>query len=336
MLRSASATPPRTLVDIFRPRCSLTPQATALDSGVGRAHLRRARRGRRRGRRRAGRARGRTPATRSACGSRRAPPTSTSPSSAILLAGAAYVPGRRRRPRRAGPAWSSTRPRSPRSSATTWPSSRAGERACRESPRAADARRRRLGHLHLRLDRHAQGRRGHPPQRRGVRRRRVADVPPGRAARPRRPGDGRPVGRLRRQLRGDVAGLGVRRLPGARAPRRWCAAASTSGRGWSPTTSPWSRPCRPWSRCGPTSALDRGAAADHGRRGLPARAGGAAAAPGPRGLEHLRPDRGDGRRLRRAARRHRPGADRAARSTAGTSRSSTPTATRWPRARPAS
>ena len=37
------------------------------------------------------------------------------------------------------------------------------------------------------------------------------------AARPRRPGAGRPVRRLRRLLRGDVAGLAPRRLPGARA-----------------------------------------------------------------------------------------------------------------------
>ena len=89
--------------------------------------------------------------------------------------------------------------------------------------------RRRLGDLHLRLHRHAEGRGGHPPQRGRVRGRRVPDVPPGRAARGRRPGDGRAVGRLRRELRGDVARLAVRRLPGPGAARRWSAAASTSG-----------------------------------------------------------------------------------------------------------
>ena len=43
---------------------------------------------------------------------------------------------------------------------------------------------------------------------RRLRRRRGAAVPAGRAARARRPGDGRPVRRLRRLVRGDVAGLG--------------------------------------------------------------------------------------------------------------------------------
>jgi hypothetical protein len=32
---------------------------------------------------------------------------------------------------------------------------------------------------------------------------------------------------------------------------RWCAAAWTWVRGWSPATSPWSRRCRRWPRCGP-------------------------------------------------------------------------------------
>ena len=55
---------------------------------------------------------------------------------------------------------------------------RASARRGRPAPRTRP-RRRRLGHLHLRLDRHAQGRRGHAPQRRGVRGRRGAAVPPG-------------------------------------------------------------------------------------------------------------------------------------------------------------
>ena len=52
-------------------------------------------------------------------------------------------------------------------------------------PRPPGARpgRRRLGDLHLRLDRYAEGRGRDPPQRRGVRGRRGPDVPPGGAAR---------------------------------------------------------------------------------------------------------------------------------------------------------
>ena len=83
------------------------------------------------------------------------------------------------------------------------------------------------------LDRNPEGRRGDPPQRGGVRRRRGANVLAGQSDRARRPGAGRAVGGLRRLLRGDVAGLAARRLPGARTARRWCAAAWTSGRGWS-------------------------------------------------------------------------------------------------------
>ena len=66
----------------------------------------------------------------------------------------------------------------------------------------------------------------------------------------RRPGDGGALGRVRRVLRGDVAGLGPRRAAWSRRPGRWSAAASTSARGWWPTTSPSSPRCRRWSRCG--------------------------------------------------------------------------------------
>ena len=54
------------------------------------------------------------------------------------------------------------------------------------------------------------------------------------------------------------------------------------------------------------------AAADLRRRGVPARAGRAGRRRGPRGVEHLRADRGHRRRLRRAADRRGAGADRAA------------------------
>ena len=53
-------------------------------------------------------------------------------------------------------------------------------------------------------------------------------------------------------------------------------------------------------------------AADLRRRGVPARAGRAAGRRGPRGVEHLRADRGHRRRVRRPADRRRAGADRAA------------------------
>ena len=66
---------------------------------------------------------------------------------------------------------------------------------------------------------HAEGRRGHPPLRRRVRRRRGPAVPAGRADRARRPRARRAVGRVRRLLRGDVARLAPRRLPRAGAAR---------------------------------------------------------------------------------------------------------------------
>ena len=75
-------------------------------------------------------------------------------------------------------------------------------------------------------------------------------------------------------------------------------------------------PPRRSTRCGSSSSAARPA-----RRALVARVVGARAG----GVEHLRPDRGDRRRLRRAAGRRRAGAHRAARSTAGTSPWSTPT-----------
>ena len=54
-----------------------------------------------------------------------------------------------------------------------------------------------------------------------------------------------------------MARLGARRLPGAGALGRSCAAASTSDRGWSRTTSRSSRPCRRWSPCGRPSRWTR-------------------------------------------------------------------------------
>ena len=114
------------------------------------------------------------------------------------------------------PNWCSARPTSSRSSPKPGllrgPGSSRGWRAAR-----AAGPRRRLDHLHLRIDRHAQGRGRHAPQRRRVRRRRGADVPAGQPDWAGRPGAGRVVGGFRRIVRGDVAGLAARRLPGSRA-----------------------------------------------------------------------------------------------------------------------
>ncbi len=81
---------------------------------------------------------------------------------------------------------------------------------------AAGPRRRRVDHLHLGIDRHAEGRRGDASIGGRLRRRRGGAVPAGRAARARGPRAGRPLGGLRRILRGDVAGLAARRVPRAR------------------------------------------------------------------------------------------------------------------------
>ena len=64
--------------------------------------------------------------------------------------------------------------------------------------RGAAAPRRRVDHLHLRIDRHAQGRRRHASQRGGLRRRRGADVLAGQPDWSGRPGTGRSVGGVRR------------------------------------------------------------------------------------------------------------------------------------------
>ena len=141
-------------------------------------------------------------------------------------------PGRRRRPRTSGPRWSSGRPRS----SAVIADGRGSPCSARSPGGASDRRpgRRRLDHLHLGLHRQAQGRRGHPPQRRRIRRRRGAPVPAGSTThRPGRPGPGRPLGRVRRLVRGDVAGLAARRLPGPRPARAGPQPAPTSAPGWS-------------------------------------------------------------------------------------------------------
>ena len=117
--------------------------------------------------------------------------------------------------------------------------------------RGAAGSRRRLDHLHVRIHRHPEGCRGHASQRRRVRRRGSANVLAGQPHWARRPGAGRTLGRVRRVVRGDVAGLAARRPAWCPRRARWCAAAWTWGRGWCPATSPWCRRCRRWRRCGP-------------------------------------------------------------------------------------
>ena len=173
--------------------------------------------------------------------------------------------------------------------------------------------RRRLDHLHVRLDR---------------RRRRASRSPtvrPPRSSTPRRGSSCRSS----RSARATGCSPGCRSpstrrarrcgWPGGTAPA-WCRRrARWSAAAW--TSAPWLVDqrdhgrldrARRWPRCGRPTSLDRGAAADLRRRGLPARAGRPAGRRRPRGLEHLRPDRGDRRRLRRPADAGGAGADRPA------------------------
>ncbi len=178
----------------------------------------------------------------------------------------------------------------------------------------ADTCRRRLDHLHLRLDRAAQGCRRQPPLGGSLRRRGGTALPHRCPPRPRRPGTCRPFRRVRRLVRGDVAGLALRRLSRAGAPFR---RAQRRGPRRLARSSPDHRRL---DGADPRSAVagrgpGAGAAADLRRRGLPAGTRRPAGGRGPRGLEHLRPDgghrRGHGLPARRAlARQHRAAAGR--------------------------
>ena len=226
--------------------------------------------------------------------------------------------GRRRRSRRSAPTWCSARPAS--SAIITdlglvrGPGSSRGWRA---GPAAGP--RRRVDHLHLRFHRHPEGRRGDAPQRRRVRRRRGADLPAGQPDRTRRPGARRAVRRVRRVVRGDVAGVALRRVPGARAP---LAGAQRHGPG---PVAGVARHHRGLDGADAGRAVARrgargGAAADLRRRGLPARTRRAAGGRGPRGVEHLRPHRGDRGGVPGQARGHGPGQHRAAAARLGPGR----------------
>ena len=168
-----------------------------------------------------------------------------------------------------------------------------------------------MDHLHLRFHRDAEGRGGDPPQCRRVRRCRGRDVPAGRAAGSGRSGPGRPVGRVRRVLRRDVARLALRRMPGACATRPrevGYGPRAVAGATGHHCCLDGAHPGVAVATGGPRS----GATADLRRRGLPARAGCPSCRRRPRGVEHLRPHRGDRGGVRRAARRHHAGPHRLA------------------------
>ena len=198
-----------------------------------------------------------------------------------------------------------------------------GDRAARRpgTPRHARPRRRRLDHLHLRLHRHAQGRRGHATARA------AAFVDAEAAAVPRRTSRSAPATGCWPGSRSPSTPPARRcGWPGGTAPAwcprraRWCAAASTSARGWSAQRITVVSTVPTLAALWPPRRARRRAAADLRRRGVPARAGRAARRRGPRGVEHLRPDRGHRRRLRRAADRRGTGADRAAAGRLGAGR----------------
>ena len=256
LLRGDMAPPPRTLVDIFRATVEQAADEPAVDAGNERADLRRAGRGRRR-----------AAAELNAHGVGRGDRVGVRIRSGttdlyvailgILLAGAAYVPVDADDPDERARLVFDEADVAAIVGNDLAVVARRRRRPAREP--GDRARRRRLGDLHLRLDGTPKGVAVTPPQRRGLRRRRVAAVPAGRAARRRRPGDGRPLGRLRRLLRGDVAGLAVRRLPGpgaaragAQRDRRRPVAGGQRRSRSSPRSRPWSRCGRPrrWPRSG--------------------------------------------------------------------------------------
>ena len=230
----------------------------------------------------------------------------------VLAAGAAYVPGRCRRPRRA------------RRTGV-----RRGRRRCASSPRpgcTAASARRGAGAPAAPLSRDdawiiftsgstgtPEGRRRHPPQRRRLRRRRGADVPAGQPDRPRRPGAGRVVGGLRRLVRGDVAGLATRRLPGPGAALAGAQRHGPRARGWSSRDITVVSTVPTLAALWPAEALEAVRLLIFGGEACPPElAERLGPMRRPRGVEHLRPHRGHRRRVRGAARRHEPGPHRPA------------------------
>ena len=171
--------------------------------------------------------------------------------------------------------------------------------------------RRCMDHLHVRVHRQAEGRGRHPPLRGRLHRRRGQALSPTRTPRTGRPGDGRAVGGLRRVLRGDLAGLGVRRVPGARS-----ALAGPQWHGPGALADGQRRQCGLHGADPGVAVADggdgRGAAAHPRWGGLPAGDRGEARHRRPGGVEHLRTDRGHRGVVRRAPHRRGAGPDRAA------------------------
>ena len=121
--------------------------------------------------------------------------------------------------------------------------------------------------------------------------------------------------------------MGQRRGARARAARAGARRALTWGPGWPSGASPWSRPCRPSPRCGTSGRCAGVRLLILGGEACPPELGWRLAEE-PRGVEHLRADRGD-RRRDRARDPPRCGRSRSAgRCTAGRSRSSTRPASR--------
>ena len=229
LFRSAAAPAERTLLDVLAATAALYPHHPAIDDGEAAADLPRAR-ARRSTSSRSGSPRPASAwATGSACGSPRAPRTCTSRSWRC------WPPARPTcrwtpRTRTSAPTWCSARPRSARCSA---PTARSITRTAPIGlPGAPGARRRRVDHLHVRLHRQAQGRRGHPPRRGGLRGRRGRGCSWSTSRSARATGCW-PGCRWRSTPPARRCGW-----PGATAPAwcrhraRWCAPASTWARGW--------------------------------------------------------------------------------------------------------
>ena len=240
----------RTLLDVLEETAARHPDAPALDAARA-AHLPRRcwPRGRAAWPAMLPGLRCRRRATGSGCGCRPAPPSCTSAILAVLAAGAAYVPVDADDPdERAETIWAE---------ADVCGVLGDGDARSRRAARPAARPWRRPTPADDAWIIFTSGSTGKPKgvavshrSRGGVRRRRGPAVPPDRAARPGRPGAGRAVGGLRRLLRGDVAGLAVRRLPGARpavAGRSGRRARAVAGRA---RRSRSCRPCRRWPRCG--------------------------------------------------------------------------------------
>ncbi len=199
--------------------------------------------------------------------------------------------------------------------------------------RASGSRRRRLGDLHVGIHRYAEGRGRVAPVGRRLRRRRGADVPPRRPAGTPGPGDGRSLGRPSTRP--------ARRCgwPGRTAPA-WCPAPRSLVRS-GVDVGPWLvanditvvSTVPTLVALWPTESLAAVRLLILGGEACPPEIGARLAHDGPRGLEHLRSDRGD--RRRRAAhgstRTGRCGSG--CRSTGGTSPSSTRRGIRAARAR---